>query len=195
MRHISRLEPEPLGRLCGKLLGDDWMLYTPDDRTNLLKNKGIELDEAATNKLEAFVTCKTCEAPFQEWLPFEKVIIGLNDRTPFFDRLEKANPSEIAYGVFIMGEPKGEEVKKYVAACLFEDGLAIAPKILSFAQPFLYQLQSDIGKAIADLWKEKTIIPKPQQRKLEIIDLYLKIKKNKIRKDNELVDKILEQMK
>jgi len=185
----SRLEPPVLAELCERKLGKDWQALAPDDRAKLLEEQGIKLDQAGLNKLEAYVTLKTTDFPKDDFFVFEKVTIGLNDRVPSFDRIEEASPGEISYSVYLMGkEGLSDEVKRYIAASLFDFGLIFAPPSLDFVQPYLDELVSDYGKALQNIWKDKGIMPPAQKEKIASIELYLDIKKRKIDKDKELIN-------
>ena len=92
---------------------------------------GTSISEVNKNKLQAVRSCHVTDTPYEEWHIFEKVSLALNSLIPKFDVVQKVNPHMCAVTFESMGHIKSskmsEEVLKYVASSLLNDGVVFAP--------------------------------------------------------------------
>lgn len=82
-----------------------------------------------------------CQLVFQDHLGFEdnhvfeKIALGLNERTVDFDRRQDLSAGEVVYAVVAMRildpkSPFSSEVLAYISAVLANDGITICPKMI-----------------------------------------------------------------
>lgn len=102
---------------------------------------GTTVSEVNKNKVQAVRTCHVTDSPYEEWHIFEKVALGLSSLIPKFDTIQKVNPHICAATVESMGHIKSsklsEEVHKYIAGVLLEDGVIYGPGPLKSCNEFI----------------------------------------------------------
>jgi hypothetical protein len=122
-------------------------------RYNKAKKEHPDIDEwSASTVFEEFgddadailagSTCETSELPWEDDSVFEKVVLVLNHRPVMADIRQTLSTKEIAYAVKVLKEKYPEDtfndvVTKYIAYTAAEEGFAVMPDVLSFAQRFL----------------------------------------------------------
>lgn len=109
------------------------------------KTYGVVPSDINKAKIQAARTCHVTNSPYTEWNVFEKVALSLDGSLPRFDTIQKPSPSVCALGLDIMGAirsdvPVSNEVYKYTAAVLLDDGVAYGPGPLEPANKYLQQV-------------------------------------------------------
>lgn len=197
------MEPVSFYIACRKSFGKDFILWEPFTRkTSLKRDFNITLSQDDQNMLEAMVTLHINDMAWEEFYLFEKVVWSLNNHTPRMDIAEIPPSPYIAYAVFIMNAIKekrsfSEEVKKYIAAVLANEGICYSPEPLNMVQPFLNTFVEDkeLIKKIKIEWdkiKDTDLTKKTfntddailaQLGKLTMIQIYITRKENLIREE------------
>jgi hypothetical protein len=192
------MEPISLYIACKKHLGGQFLEWTPGARMAVLKRTtGKGMSELSQNMLEAMVTLQVTDLPWTEPPVFEKIVWALNGHVPNMFLMEKPPSYYVAYAIVIMSSLNktngfDDEVKRYIASVLADDGLCVASGPLTMVQPFLDRLLPDNFKsekeAIMKVWEKRQAtnlmdlevdaadLVSAQVSKLAVIELYLRRK-------------------
>jgi len=121
-------------------LGGEWTSWEPETiRDSIIKEAGVEPDADVMAKIMAVkIVLARPERFYDDWQAFEKISMALNDMAPAIGTLEDVPVEWLSNSVTIVeklaGEGDfGEDVKKYTAARLFDQGYVIPPPKLVFA--------------------------------------------------------------
>lgn len=94
-------------------------------------------------KIMATKTLHVTDSYWDHWEVFEKVIAGLNGIIPLVDVMQPPDLASLFAGVDIAHgvrqEKYGDEVKRYCAAVLLNEGVTYAPAPLDFCQEYVSQ--------------------------------------------------------
>lgn len=119
--------------------GPDYLEWHPDVLKLTLDRDGIALSNRSWTKILAGRVLLSSPSPWRQWEVFHWVCRGLCGISPNFAYLEEPELHHLVVGSDIMHivDPRrqtGEEIDKYVAATLQNDGIRYAPTPLDFAQ-------------------------------------------------------------
>lgn len=189
------MEPLSLLNSFRQYLGNEAILWSPDVRKDVFEKKsGIKLTPTAQNMLEAIVTLLVSDIAWKEYNVFEKVVWALNGYVPRMDITELPPSYYIAYALEVMskinnGEELSDEILKYIASILNEEGICLAVPPLEKAQEQLNRLveNTNFVEEIKKAWEiskdkleEEPNIDDPisvQISRLKMIQLYLNRKR------------------
>lgn len=148
--------PLLLGLILIKEFGPDYLLWEPE---TIWKEIELTFDttvsEVNKNKIQAVKSCQVSDIPYEQWEVFEKVAISFDGGIPRFDIMQKPTPHSCAVAletmVHVRDEKISDEVYRYVAAVLADDGYAYGPGPLEPCNKFLLKLGAspDMQKHIA----------------------------------------------
>jgi hypothetical protein len=135
-----------------KEFGSQYLEWEPETCWQEVKlTLGTTVSEVNKNKIQAVRSCHVTESPYEEWHIFEKIALGLNSLIPKFDVIQKINPHICAVTFESMGHIKSselsEEVLKYVASVLLEDGVIFGPGPLKPCNEFIRKFVSSEKQA------------------------------------------------
>jgi hypothetical protein len=140
--YFARDDVHPL-KLVAELsdsLGDDWSDWEPETiRETIIKEAGVEPSDDVMSKIMAIkIVLARPDRFFDDWHAFEKISVALNDRSPMMGTLEEVPVEWLSNSVAIVEKVAAEgdfgpEVRKYVAARLFDQGYVVPPPKLAFA--------------------------------------------------------------
>jgi hypothetical protein len=162
-------------------------LVEPETIRQLFPN----ISEEEFNKLEAIITIKTSNYPFENMYAFENTVRALNDIIPRIDMMEGAEPSWIWYTCNIMQKlrPNMElekEIIEYIIKIFTDNGIYfLHPYIIENNKENLDTRWADIYKAAkykADTGPfpiEATSLLNRQAIELMKMELYSKTKESK----------------
>ncbi len=141
-----------------KHLGPEYYAWEPEtvwqEATRV--SKGHSISEVNKNKIQAVRTVHNTNLPFEEWQVFEKIIAALNGVIPDFFVMQKPNLGQLLVGVGILYRLRSgifsDDVSRYTAAALLDEGIGYAPKPLDFCGYVLKKespVFSQVEKALA----------------------------------------------
>ena len=128
-----------------ELLGVEWLSW--DAKTiwqELSHETGVWPSEDARNKIQAVKTCLVCNRPLTEWNIFELVATSFIGLAPRADIIQRPGSAACALALaniaLLRDAPISNEVYRYVAATMADDGLLYGPGPLSPANTYLESL-------------------------------------------------------
>ena len=140
--YLARNDVHPL-KLVAELedtLGDEWPTWEPETiRETIVKEAGITPSDDVMSKVMAVkIVLARPDIFYDNWEAMEKIAVALNDRSPIMGAVEEVPVEWLSNAVTIVEKLAGEgdfgpETTKYVAARLYDQGYAIAPPLLRFA--------------------------------------------------------------
>lgn len=119
--------------------GQDGMEWEPETLRLTLTRDGIQLSQSAWTKIMAARVTLHSPSPWRQWNAFHVTCRGLAGVAPNFHYLELPELGHLMAGVDAMrvldpSRETADEVDKFVAATLKNDGIPYAPPPLDFAQ-------------------------------------------------------------
>ena len=113
----------------------------PDIDEWLAESVRKEFDEDA-DAILAVTALENSELPWEDPLVFARMVVILNERELLADIIQEINTPEVAYTVYLLKQRYPEDhfndtVASFIADVITEEGYAIAPKVLSFVQPYI----------------------------------------------------------
>lgn len=145
LRYFNYHDAHPVGLMMVLMekFGVEWFEWEPETlRTEVIesfKSTGISVHN--WQKIQAVRSLVLTVGFWTEWHIFEKVIQAINNNVPRFDITQRCTAAQLMAGVDIANtvrkEKFGDEIARYVAACLLDEELTYAPPPLDFAQKVL----------------------------------------------------------
>lgn len=122
----------------------DWFPWLSDTLFHEIEREfKTPIAEVNRLKLMAAKTLHIVNSYWDQWEVFEKVTIGLNGIMPQLDTMQPPDLPSLYAGVdianSIRSELFGDEVKRYCAAVIINEGTTYAPPPLDFCQEFVSQ--------------------------------------------------------
>ncbi len=119
--------------------GQDGMEWEPETLRLTLARDGIQLSQSSWTKIMAARVLLHSPSPWRQWNAFHVTCRGLAGLAPNFHYLELPEFGHLMAGVDAMrvldpSRETADEVDKFVAAALKNDGIPYAPPPLDFAQ-------------------------------------------------------------
>ncbi len=119
--------------------GPDYLEWEPEALRGTLKKDGVQMSESVWTKILAARVLMTSPSPWRQWEQFHWISYGLAGRAPNFVYLERPELGFIMSATDTMKmadrtRPMAEELTKYTAAVLRDNGIMLAPPPLQFAQ-------------------------------------------------------------
>jgi hypothetical protein len=151
--------PEELLDYMMKSYGKEWVGWEPETIWTVTRmDSTSDICLFNKNKLMAIKAILSNDMFWKDWITFEKCTLALNNVPPRFDILEEVSPGQMAYAVRVSYDLRrypgantpgrdpvfSSEVKSYVAARSYMEGIAYLPEPLDFAQS---KLDSFTGEA------------------------------------------------
>ena len=158
---FAKVEAHPLllDLILIKEFGTDYLEWEPETLWKEVElTFGTTISEVNKNRIQALRTCHVIDTPYEEWDIFEKVAIAFGGGVPKFDVIQKPSSHVCAATLEIMGHikdrPIAEEVYRYIAALLLDEGFAYGPGPLKPCNEFLTEhvglaLQQKVKQALA----------------------------------------------
>jgi len=114
-----------------KAFGAEYLTWEPETLWKEIElTFGVTTSEVNKNKIQAVKTCHVVDRPYEAWEVFEKVATSLGGAIPKFDVIQKPSPHLCASAVENMQHVRdkkfSDEVYKYIAAVLLDDGISYA---------------------------------------------------------------------
>jgi hypothetical protein len=169
--------PLLLDLLMIKEFGPDYLGWEADTCwQEILKTFGTNISETNKNKLQAVRTCHVSDRPYDAWNIFEKVAVAFSGATPLFGTLQKPSLHVCAAALETMSHIKdakpSDEVYRYIAAIMLDDGVSFGPGILAPSNKYIEDrvgaaLQKKVKKAL-----EEGRLPKFDGSDVDDIQIY-----------------------
>lgn len=119
----------------------------------IAKTFGTAISEVNKAKVHAIRTCHMVDRPYEAWEVFEKTAIAFNNGIPLFDVMQQPSPQACAFTVDALRQIRtkqlSDEVEKYIAAVMLDNGIVYAPEPIEFANKYMGRLLFDAGKEAA----------------------------------------------
>ena len=153
IQDIERLTPSKLVKLLDAQTNKDWRNWIEPDTTKSEVETflGFPLSDSLDNKIHAIKVVMINDFFFEHWHVFEKVCVAFNDRIPNFKYFDDLEVCEIGFAVkeaMLVRESHPDfsnEVKNYIGAKAFDEGLILLPKPLSHYQENLDKFYFNLG--------------------------------------------------
>lgn len=168
------MEPISLHIGCKKILGDKYYLLDPDTiEDSFLRMSNIKLNREYKDMISALTTLFVTDVPYRDYLTFEKVVWALNGFSPRMDIIEMPPVELIAYAMSIIKSigsfEVDDEIWKYIASVLSENGYLVAPSQLSGAQKYLNKFIPETFKTVKSKL-EKAKLPSLEKLNINMED-------------------------
>jgi len=130
----------------------DYLEWEPETCWSEIQHEfGTTVSELNRNKIQATKTCHLVDGPYERWNIFEKVTVSLSGMFPKFDMIQKPTPHACAFAVETMSHVRdkkfSDEVYRYIASVLLDDGVCYAPPPLEACNEYLAKfVTSDLQK-------------------------------------------------
>lgn len=128
-----------LGSAVIKDYGFDALSWDPDTLwLEIHDDHGVAVSHTIKNRIQAFITALTSDAPYRQWEVFEQLGHAFNLQPSDFSLVDILSPEEIAWTVAelaLLGEPDeawSSEVKGYIRHVFYDNGYYEVPDYLSF---------------------------------------------------------------
>ena len=154
-----RSHPLLLDLIMIKEFGPHYLSWEPETCWEEVRRTfSVTVSELNKNKIQATRTCHVSDRPYSAWEIFEKVAVSFSGSIPKFDVIQKPTPHVCGAALDVMSQIKdkelSEEVVKYVAATLLDQGVCYGPGPLKACNKYLAphvgpELQRRVAKAIA----------------------------------------------
>lgn len=132
-------------------LGEEISKWDPEVLWISLASDGIKLSDITKAKINSFLAIDVNPMVIWEINTFQNTVLAANNVYPLTEIVQECTPFELAWGLIeirdylitqeIVGSTQkikwGDDITKYIAACLWNSGWLIAPKPLSMAQESL----------------------------------------------------------
>ena len=151
--------PVALGTACDLIFGEEWLTWDIRTTRDELKFAGYATTELSSQKLAAYVCCKTTIGPWADWEIFENVGQALNNNITNFEVRQPLSVAECAVAVDCLRKCRivtfTDDVKKYIASCAAVNEFLCVPDPLMFVMPHLcptmYYCEEHGGVEVDDL--------------------------------------------
>lgn len=110
---------------------DKWVEWLPETLWDSIRTDIGPINETNQNKIQALAVAVSTDAPWQDWVTFEKCGQAFNSIIPMFDQVQPLSPAQAALTVTILKRLQrlnfSMEVLGYIAAVCLYNGMAYAP--------------------------------------------------------------------
>jgi len=122
----------------------DWLKWDPDTLFSEIRETfSTSVADVNRMKILATMTLHVVDAFWEQWDVFENTILALNGVIPRIGHMQPPDAALLMAGVDIVAsireEEYSDEVSRYTAACLLNEGVTYAPKPLEFCQQYVSQ--------------------------------------------------------
>jgi len=150
--YFARTDIHPL-KLMAELedtLGEEWKEWEPETISeSIVKEAGVTPSDEVMSKIMAVkIVVNRPDVFFDDWMGFEKISVALNNKAPIMGMIEDVPVEWMSNAVSIVNKivedgDFGEDVAKYAAARMHDQGYAVAPPLLRFADSRLGEMVSN----------------------------------------------------
>jgi len=153
-----RSHPLLLDLVMIKEFGPDYLSWEPETCwEEINRTFSVTASELNKSKIQAIRTCHVSDRPYGAWEIFEKMAVCFSGSIPKFDLIQKPTPHACGVALEILSHIKdkkpSDEVMKYVAAVLLDQGICYGPGPLKACNKYLASyvgtdLQKRVAKAV-----------------------------------------------
>jgi hypothetical protein len=151
----SGAHPGTLAYLLARDFGDECFGWEPETLwVEVYRTYNTRVSREAKNKVQAVKTIFTSNQPMTQWHIFENVCHAAEGLAPRFDMIQPLSPKQCVrvlrlFGLLRRNVRVSEEVYRYCAACLFNEGVVYGPGLLKPCNRYLVGLLSQSAGDVA----------------------------------------------
>lgn len=168
------MTPKHIAEKLISAYGTDWSKWLPETLRTQVELDFGNVPDTVYNKIFAIKLMLTNDDFWNNIFIFKSIVLTFNSVIPDFQNFQEVSPAQIVYGILesrnIRESEFDDSIKDYIKNVLFDHGLFIAPKRLSFMR--LNMSDGIVSENLNN--KDEETFEGIQSAKLNAIEIYLK---------------------